>query len=112
MTTKAQKTKHQLTFDEIAESFTGDGDVTFKQGKGFGSNALKVHGKIFAMVSSKGHLTVKLSAPRAAYIVDQGRGHYFDPGHGRIMKQWVEIRNAEDDWAAIILEARNFVGGS
>ena len=111
MAKKADDVNIQFIFGEIAESFVGDSEVVFKEGKGFGSNALKVRGKIFAMISSKGKLTVKLSAARATFIVDEGRGHYFDPGHGRKMKQWIELRSVTSEWAELVWEARRYVGG-
>ena len=55
-------------------------------GTGFGSDALKVGGKIFAMLSSKSDLVVKLSPKRTAELVKAGLGKHFDPGHGRLMK--------------------------
>ena len=100
----------QAIFEKIARSLAGNEDVTFKEGKGFGSNALKTHGKIFAMISSKGRLTVKLPAARANQIVEEHCGEYFDPGHGRKMKQWVELVGAPKTWPGIVEEARRYVG--
>ena len=107
---KARQTNTQFIFAEIVASFSGDSEVAFKEGKGFGSNALKVRGKIFAMISSKGKLTVKLSAARATFIVDESGGDYFNPGHGRKMKQWIELRSVTSEWAELVWEARRYVG--
>lgn len=96
-------------FAEIARSFAGDGKVTHAEGKGFGANALKVHGKIFAMISSKDVLVLKLPKARVDQMVKDGFGDYFDPGHGRKMKQWLEYHGANKTWLDLVHEARNFV---
>lgn len=77
----------------------------------FGSRALKVDGKIFAMISH-GRFVVKLPGPRVAALVAAGDGEYFDPGHGRKMKQWLSITSARPSWSALALEAYAFVGGA
>jgi hypothetical protein len=79
-------------------------------GKGFGSGALKVNGKIFAMMSSKGAFVVKLPKERVDELVSTGKGEYFDPGHGRLMKQWVAVHSPKTGWTRLAQEARNFVG--
>ena len=43
----------------------------------FGSGALKVNGKIFAMLSSKGHFVAKLPAQRVASLDASGDGSQF-----------------------------------
>jgi len=110
MMTKSSNTNVHSTFLELAKSFAGDDKVTFGEGKGFGANALKVKGKIFAMISSKNQLVVKLPTSRVNQLVKEQRGDYFDPGHGRKMKQWLEYRGASEMWFDIVHEARNFVG--
>ena len=97
-------------FAEIAKSFAGDDKITFGGGKGFGANSLKVQGKIFAMISSKNVLVLKLPKARVNQMVKDGLGDYFDPGHGRKMKEWLEYRGASETWFDIVHEARNFVG--
>jgi hypothetical protein len=51
---------------------------------------LKVDGKIFAM-HSKGKFVAKLPKDRVDELVRAGKGEYFDPGHGRLMKEWVSL---------------------
>jgi hypothetical protein len=42
--------------------------------------------------------------------MEAGHGNRFDPGHGRLMKEWVTVSPAHtDDWEALLLEAREFV---
>jgi hypothetical protein len=78
--------------------------------KGFGSSELKVHGKIFAMLSG-GRLVVKLPKPRVAALVAAGDGERFDPRHdGRLMKEWLVVaRTSEDEWLSLASEAMEFV---
>jgi hypothetical protein len=47
---------------------------------------LSVNGKIFAMLV-KGKLVVKLPKQGVDELVAARAGTYFDPGHGRLMKQ-------------------------
>lgn len=70
----------------------------------FGSRALKVDGKIFAMLSH-GRFVVKLSAARVDALVAAQQGEYFDPGHGRKMKQWLSITSPTLSWIELAKEA-------
>lgn len=56
----------------------------------FGSPGLKINGKYFALLV-KGKLVVKLAKERVEKLVETGTGDFFDPGHGRKMKEWVEL---------------------
>jgi TfoX/Sxy family transcriptional regulator of competence genes len=76
----------------------------------FGSDALKVNGSIFAMVTG-GSLVVKLPRHRVDALISDGTGAPFDAGKGRPMKEWVRV--ATDDqatWLALSREALDFVG--
>jgi hypothetical protein len=66
-------------------------------GRKFGSNGLKVNGKLFAL-STKGTLVVKLPKERVAELVAAKRGAFFDPGHGRLMKEWLEVTGSGVAW--------------
>lgn len=71
----------------------------------FGSQALKFESRVFAMVV-KGDLVVKLSPERARTLVDEKQAGSFDPGHGRVMKQWVAIDpRSQLDWCNVAREA-------
>jgi TfoX/Sxy family transcriptional regulator of competence genes len=74
----------------------------------FGSNALKVNGKIFAMMSQD-TLVVKLPRARVDELVDGGFGKRFDPGHGRLMKEWLAVSAPTRLWATLVREAHDFV---
>jgi hypothetical protein len=77
--------------------------------KGFGSGALKVNGKIFAMMSSKGHFVVKLSKQRVNALIAAGSGTRFDPGHGRLMKEWLVVTADHKSWVPLAREARKLL---
>lgn len=96
-------------FVPIVEAFVKDRSVNRESRKGFGSGALKVNGKIFAMMSSKGKFVVKLSRKRVDELVSGCKGERFDPGHGRIMKEWVVVGTREANWVELAKEARQFV---
>ncbi|MGH8378549.1 MAG: hypothetical protein ACRER7_06305 [Gammaproteobacteria bacterium] len=73
-------------FAAVVAAFKNNRQVSYG-GKGFGSTALKVNGRIFAMMSSKGKFVVKLPKTRVVELVGDGQGEYFDPGHGRLIKE-------------------------
>jgi hypothetical protein len=96
-------------FAPVVAVFAKDRKVTYG-GKGFGSTGLKVNGKLFAMMSSKGKFVAKLPKDRVDELVRQGQGEYFDPGHGRLMKEWIELDGGAKGWPDLAVEARRFVG--
>ena len=81
--------------------------------KGFGSSALCVGGKIFAMISSKGGFVVKLPKDRVDALVAASAGKRFEPARGRVMKEWLVVAPASDtDWLSVAREALKFVAAS
>ena len=83
-----------------------------QDGKGFGASALKARGKIFAMLSTRGELVVKLPAGRVDALVASGDGERFDPGRGRKMKEWLALAPTSPlDWSSLAAEALAFVAG-
>jgi len=78
-------------------------------GKLFASMGLKVDGKIFAMVV-RGNLVVKLPRERVEQLVQSKSGSYFDPGHGRLMKEWISMTAKKPDAVTLGREAFAFVG--
>lgn len=76
----------------------------------FGSTALKVSGKVFAMVV-KGKFVAKLPATRIAALRRETGAENFDPGHGKLMKEWVALSGHQDLWISLAHEAHQFVQG-
>lgn len=100
-------------FATIVEVMLGYPDVTVGSAgkKGFGSSALQVHGKIFAMIDSKGRFVVKLPRQRVDALIQEGQGERFDPGHGRVMKEWLTLDpSTQARWLSLAKDAMDFVG--
>jgi hypothetical protein len=77
--------------------------------RAFGATSLKTSGKIFAMLV-KDRLVVKLPATRVEKLVADGVGERFDPGHGRIQKEWLSVRGEDPgEWRALATESEAFV---
>jgi hypothetical protein len=104
-------------FEALVEEFAGVPDVEVpgvgepggSSGRRFGSDALRVGGSIFAMVTG-GRLVVKLPRDRVQALIGSGTGAPFDSGKGRPMKEWVAV--VEEDgatWLALAREALDFV---
>ena len=90
------------------DGVTIPGDEPGREGK-FGAAALKVGGKIFAMLA-QGRLVVKLPRARVDQLVDAGEGERFDPGHGRLMREWLSLDpGSELSWDRVAREALDFV---
>ena len=96
-------------FAPVVDALAAGRQVTREKLKGFGSGALKVKGKIFAMMSSKGKFVVKLPKKRVDELVSEGTGKRFDPGHGRLMKEWIEVEAGHANWVELAREACAFV---
>ena len=76
--------------------------------RGFGADALKVGGKIFAALSG-GELLLKLPSARVAAMIAGGRGKPFSSG-GRVMKEWVLAGTQHiAAWPVLAREAKAFV---
>jgi hypothetical protein len=75
----------------------------------FGAAALRVDGRIFAMVS-RGRLVMKLPAARVAELIVGGDGEPYDAGKGRPMKEWVAFDpRGNRSWVDLATEALDFV---
>jgi len=100
-------------FAAIVEAFARNPAVTHTQAGSrlFGSSALKIHDKIFAMVSSSGEFVVKLPKARVDALVLAGSGQRFDAHRDRPMKEWLEVRSGSaEEWLELAREALEFVG--
>ena len=99
-------------YKSLVEEFLGDRDIG-QAGRGFGADALKARGKIFAMLSG-GRLVVKLLRQRVDALVAAGDGERFDPRRdGRLMKEWLALAPTSSlEWLPLAREARDFVAGA
>ncbi len=97
-------------FAGVVTAFTSKPRVTYG-GQGFGSRALRVDGKIFAMLSTRDRFVVKLPRARVAELVQRGYADYFSPT-GRAMKEWASIRTGRLSWLELARKAYAFVGSS
>jgi hypothetical protein len=100
-------------WDALVAMMLGESTATYGTEGGsrraFGSTALKTEGKIFAMVV-KGRLVVKLPAGRVEDLVEAGAGERFDPGHGRIQKEWLSVFSDDpEQWHALAVESEAYV---
>ena len=78
---------------------------------GFGSTALTVDGRIFAMLVG-GELVLKLPGERVAALIAGGEGQPFRNGKGQPMREWVVVPAGEPDSAVRLgREALAFVRG-
>ena len=99
----------QQLWQRLADAQLVDENVT--GGTGFGrSQGLRISGKIFAMLVDD-ELVVKLPRERVDALIESGDGRRFDPGHGRLMKEWASVpASASSRWPELVEEAREFVG--
>jgi TfoX/Sxy family transcriptional regulator of competence genes len=96
-------------FATLVRTYKTQRGVTVGSGKrGFGSDALQVNRRIFAMVT-RGQLVLKLPAARVAELVATGEGTAFDAGKGRPMKEWIALDTGNRRWKSLAEEARAFV---
>jgi hypothetical protein len=106
-------TSAEARYDRLVAGFASERDVDppsagLVGARGFGANALKVDGRIFAMLSHD-RLVVKLARNRVDELVLAGVGERFDPGHGRIMKEWLSLHDGhEEEWEGLAREALTF----
>jgi TfoX/Sxy family transcriptional regulator of competence genes len=105
------ETPAERRFASITRTLSGEEGVTLGSGRsGFGSGALQVDGRIFAMLMDGG-LVLKLSKDRVDELVARGDGVPFDGGKGKPMKEWVELTPAADRRSlSLAREALAFVG--
>jgi len=99
-------------FAQLSEELTG-GRHAVEPARVFGSTGLKTHGKTFAMLV-KDRLVVKLPRHRVEELLAAGVAERFDPGHGRLMREWIGLTEATDPaiCQSLMAEALAFRGCS
>ena len=87
---------------KIKEHFLGLDEVQ-KSGE-----SLKIRRKMFVFHSGE-KLVLKLPKERVTEFLNSGEGLPYDPGNGKIMKEWVIIPyEQKDKWWDLTEEAMNF----
>ena len=89
-------------FQPVADGFAGVDGVT--GGELMASYGPRINGKIFAMYG-RNQFVVKLPKERVDELTTAGRCKRFDPGHGRIMKEWAAFETGEASWIDLAREA-------
>jgi hypothetical protein len=99
-----------VRYAAIVKAFAGRRGVSAESGRGFGSSALKIENKIFAMLASGDQFVVKLPRQRVDALVAAGEGERFDPRrNGKLMKEWLVVgRGLEARWLPLAQEAFEF----
>lgn len=94
---------HEL-FDPLADAYLQRPGVDI--GQMFGTEGLRVRGKVFAFVGSGGGLIVKVPAARASELADSGAAPRMVM-RGREMREWVTVppEAGADAWGALMSEA-------
>jgi hypothetical protein len=101
---------HSELFAALCAEYAGVTGVSVPDGgQGFGSQALKINKRIFAMLVDD-RLVVKLPRARVAELIETGHGQPFDGGKGTPMKEWVTLTGDEAECRALVVEAQAFVG--
>ena len=70
--------------------------------------SLKIRKKMFAFFNKESFI-VKLPKERVTQLLESGVGMPYDPGNGKIMKEWVIIPEKEvNNWISYATEAMNY----
>lgn len=93
-------------YTELCDGFAGRAGISVPEGgRGFGRDALRSHGRIFAMLV-RGRMVVKLPADRVEELVAEGRGVRFDANKGTPMREWLSLDPGQDAlWSPLAEEA-------
>jgi hypothetical protein len=100
-------------FDDLVSGFVGLPGVTPPDPagpRGFGSDALRVNGSVFCMISSGRRFVVKLPAARVNELIAGGTGEAFRAGKKSPMRQWLVVTDDTPGlWESLAEEALKFV---
>lgn len=107
MTDAAAVARAHEIFDPIAADYLARPGVDV--GPMFGSEGVRIRGKVFAFVGYRGTLVVKVPAARADELEAAGVGERMRMS-GRTMREWVVLdRDRTDRWPAVTAEAFAYV---
>ena len=59
--------------------------------------------------SSKDNLIIKLPEKRVDELVSSGAGTRYDPGRGKVQKEWLAAKPTHSAWLRLAREAMKFV---
>ena len=94
-------------FDEISAGYLERAGVDI--GPMFGSEGLRIRGKVFAFMGYRDGLIAKLPEARVTALADTGRGERMVM-RDRAMREWVFVGDdATDLWPDVVAEAFAFV---
>ncbi len=98
---------HDL-FDPIAQEHLRLPDTDI--GPMFGTEGLRVRGKVYAFVAHEGAVVVKIPSGRIDELVAEGAGERMRM-RGNDLREWIELSPAlgAERWRSVIDEARAFV---
>jgi TfoX/Sxy family transcriptional regulator of competence genes len=108
-----QALSRETQFLQLVDSMRQETDVTYgvdtmSSTRAFGSTALKIHDKIFAMLV-KDRFVVKLSRQRIDRLIEAEEGERLQMSAGRAMKEWFMVSPESDvDWQTLAQEALAF----
>src|SRR5262249_9698571 len=63
------------------------------------------------MMTPRAEFVAKIPKARVDELLDQGVGERFEPGPGRVMKEWLALDRHPERWTALAEEAYQFVKG-
>lgn len=63
------------------------------------------------MMASNHRFVLKLPNARVEQLVVENCGERFEPGPGRVMKEWLVVTSSGIDWIELAHEAYRFVKG-
>ena len=99
-------------FDDIVTAFVGRPGVTPPDAgapRRFGSDALRVNGSVFCMISSGQRFVVKLPAEHVQELIAASTGEPFRAGKKSPMRQWLVVTDpATGLWESLAEEAYAF----
>ena len=96
------------TFDPIVQEHLALPETDI--GRMFGTEGLRVRGKVYAFLTSHGVLVVKLPSARIDELVADGAAERMRM-RGNPLREWadLDVRRGTAGWGDIIREARSFV---
>lgn len=93
----------------LTAAFLLHAGVARSESKGFGAGALTWGRRIFAALTRRKRLVVKLRKSRVDWLVAAEVGERFEPNPGRPMREWLVIAPGhEEEWQRLAEEALAF----